>query len=32
MRVLTEHLSMEGLMAAKGQAGGDHVFQVNHAA
>lgn len=32
MRVLTEHLSVERLMAAKGQAEEDHLLQVNHAA
>lgn len=32
MRVLTEHLSMDQLIAAKGQAEGDHLFHVNHAA
>lgn len=32
MRVLTEHLSVEQLIAAKGQAEGDHLSQVNHAA
>lgn len=32
MRVLTEHSSVEWLMAAKGQAGGDHLSQVIHTA